>query len=148
MFGMVTKDTTFNEDFDAIIGMAYPEFAFPDTVPFFDGLMAAGIMNKNVFAFHMSMNPDDEDSEMMLGDWDETKFTGSLNWYNVVNRRFWAITLDDVLIGGNSLGFCTPDKTCLITPDSGTTSITFPSWAFDKFNRDYGSIVDCEPGWE
>ena len=148
MFGIVTKSTAFDEDFDAVIGMAYPEFAFPDVVPFFDGLMASNIMKKNVFAFHMSMNPEDEDSEMLLGDWDESKFTGSLEWYDVVNRRFWSIALDDILIGGNSLGFCTSDKSCLLTPDSGTTGISFPSWAFNRFIEDYGDVIDCEPGWE
>ena len=56
-FGLVTSDTTFNNEFDALIGMAYPEFAEPGVTPFFDQLMAAGLLQKNVFAFHMSMNP-------------------------------------------------------------------------------------------
>ena len=56
MFGLVTEENTFNDSFDAIIGMAYPEFAEPGVIPFFDSLMNAGIMGKNVFAFHMSMN--------------------------------------------------------------------------------------------
>ena len=147
MFGMVTKDETFNDDFDAIIGMAYPEFAEPGVVPFFDALMATGTMTKNVFAFHMSLNPEKEMSELMLGDWDESKFEGNLKWYPVVHRRFWSIALDDVLIGGVSLGFCKYRK-CLITPDSGTTSITFPSLAYDQFAKNYGGSVECEAGFE
>ena len=53
--------------------------------PFFDGLMRAGILGKDAFAFFMSMNPDMEDSELMLGDWDETRFLGDLKWYPVVH---------------------------------------------------------------
>ena len=128
--------------------MAYPSFAEPGVEPFFDGLMSADIMGKNVFAFHMSMNPDDEESELMLGDWDKTRYTGSLKWYNVVHKRFWSITLDDVLIGGKSLGFCTSDSPCLITPDSGTSMISFPSWAYEDFFDKYGGEVDCDEGWE
>ena len=148
MFGMVTEDDTFNDEFDAIVGLAYPEFAEPGVVPFFDGLMEAGIMGKNVFAFHMSMNNDDEESELMLGDWDESRFTGNLDWYDIVHRRFWSIALDDVLIGGESLGLCTSERNCLITPDSGTSMITFPSWAYSQFQSNYGGEVDCEEGWE
>ena len=77
-FGLVTSDTTFNDEFDALIGMAYPEFAEPGVTPFFDQLMNAGLLKKNVFAFHMSLNPERESSELTLGNWDESKFTGSL----------------------------------------------------------------------
>ena len=86
-FGLVTKTDTFNNDFDAIIGMAYPGFAEPGVVPFFDGLMATGKLTKNVFAFHMSQNPENEKSELMLGDWDESKFSGTLKWYDVELQR-------------------------------------------------------------
>ena len=39
MFGLVIENSAFTENFDAIVGMAYPEFAEPGVVPFFDGLM-------------------------------------------------------------------------------------------------------------
>ena len=132
MFGLVTENSAFTENFDAIVGMAYPEFAEPGVVPFFDGLMEAGVLDQNVFSFHMSMNPDEEESEMVLGGWDENRYSGELAWYPVVNRRFFAIKLDDVLVNGVSLGLCQQEgKNCLITPDTGTSLITFPSWAFN-----------------
>ena len=56
MFGLVLEDQVFQNNFDAIVGMAYPQFAEHDVVPFFDCLMKAGILNKNAFAFHMSLN--------------------------------------------------------------------------------------------
>ena len=39
MFGLVTENNAFTDNFDAIIGLAYPEFAEPGVIPFFDGLM-------------------------------------------------------------------------------------------------------------
>ena len=83
------------------------------------------------------MNPEEEDSELVFGAWDETRFSGSMSWYKVENRRFFSIELDDVKINGESLGFCN-DKKCLITPDSGTSLNTFPSWAYKKFMDNYG----------
>ena len=106
--------------------MAYPEFAEPGVVPFFDQLMAAGKLQKNVFAFHMSINPEKESSEMTLGNWDQTKFRGNLEWYPVLHRKFFSIKLDDVKVKGKSLGLCASGHNCLITPDSGTGLISFP----------------------
>ena len=66
-FGMVTEQTCFHDSFDAIVGMAYPSFAEPGITPFFDALMEEGRMNKDQFAFHMSLNMDEEDSEVIFG---------------------------------------------------------------------------------
>ena len=38
-FGMVVENSVFSEKFDALIGMAYPQFAEPGVTPLFDGLM-------------------------------------------------------------------------------------------------------------
>lgn len=140
MFGLVITEDTFNNNFDGIVGLAYPEFAEPGVTPFFDSLMVSGILGKKVFAFHMSMNPDEEESELLLGDWDDSKYSGDLVWHNVEHKLFWSIQLDDVKVNGNSLGLCGPDsgKNCLLTPDSGTSMITFPSWAFEQFKGEYG----------
>ena len=131
--------------------MAYPEFAEHDVVPFFDCLMKAGILNKNAFAFHMSMNQDEEPSELVLGGWDESRYTGDLVWHQVKHKLFWSIQLDDVLINGKSLGYCGPGsgKNCYITPDSGTSLMTFPGWAYKDFmSTEHGKIATCKKGDE
>ena len=135
MFGYVVEESAFNNNFDGIVGLAYPQFAEPGVVPFFDQLMDAGILHKKAFSFHMSMNDDEEESELLLGDWDEAKFEGELDWHEVKHQLFWSIQLDDVQIDGKSLEICGPDsgKDCLLTPDSGTSMITFPSWAHSIF---------------
>ena len=88
----------------------------------------------------------------MLGGWDDSKYTGDLKWHKVEHKLFWSINLDDVKIDGKSLGLCggRTGKKCLITPDSGTSLITFPSWAFRKFSRDlgYGKRQACLLGDE
>ena len=149
MFGLVITEDAFNQNFDGIVGLAYPAFAEEGVVPFFDSLMDAGILGKKVFSFHMSMNPEEE-SELMLGAWDDTKFEGDLVWHNVEHKLFWSIQLDDIIIDGKSLEICGPNsgKNCLITPDSGTSMITFPSWAYKEFIAEYGGDEDCEEGNE
>jgi len=136
---MVTEETCFHDTFDAIVGLAYPEFAEEGQTPLFDAMMQEGILGKNLFAFHMSMNPDDEDSEVMFGDWNQEKIDpsrngGELEWHPVEHKLFWSINLEDVQIGGVSLGLCSKEEPCLFTPDTGTSLLTFPSWAMDKFS--------------
>jgi len=70
---MVIETDSFEDTYDAIIGLAYPEFAEPGVIPLFDAMMDSHILGMNVFAFHMSMNPDGEDSEVMFGDWNLSK---------------------------------------------------------------------------
>ena len=142
-FGMVTEETCFHNTFDAIVGMAYPQFAEPGVTPFFDSMMDDGILKRDVFAFFMSMNPDDEDSDVMFGDWDNDRIdpdynNQTLEWHAVKHKLFWSIQLDDVKIGDTSLGLCNNDtRKCLFTPDTGTSLITFPSWAMNQFESDH-----------
>jgi hypothetical protein len=136
---MVTEQSCFHDTFDAIIGMAYPEFAEPGVEPFFDTMMKSGILGSDIFAFHMSMNPEKEDSEVTFGDWnqeriDSTYNNGELEWHDVKHKLFWSIPLDDVKFNGVSIGLCNTDRPCLFTPDTGTSLLTFPSWARDIFH--------------
>ena len=131
---MVTKHEVFNENFDALIGMAYPAFAEPNVTPFFDALMDSKKLADDVFSFYLSYNPD-EGSEMLLGGWDATKFTGDIIWHDMMDPKlFWTIKLDDVKVGGVSTGFCTKEgANCLVCPDSGTSLATFPKGHFEHF---------------
>lgn len=101
-------------------------------MPLFDEMMDEKILGKNMFAFFMSMNPKDEESEVMFGDWNETKIHENaegekkLDWHPVVHQLFWSLKLDDVLIDGESLGLCGEKVDCRFTPDTGTSLLTFP----------------------
>jgi len=144
---MVTEQTCFHDTFDAIIGLAYPEFAEEGVTPLFDAMMNAGILGQNLFAFHMSMNPEDEESEVMFGAWNPDRIDtrgdhAEVEWHPVVHKLFWSVKLDDVRIGDVSLGLCGDDTDpCRFTPDTGTSLLTFPSWAKKQFKKDH-------PNWE
>ena len=52
--------------------------------------------------------------------------------------------MDDVLVDGKSTNYCNKEgANCLITPDSGTSAITFPKGQFKEFNDIYGDKVSC-----
>lgn len=96
--------------------------------------MDSGLIERNVFAFHFSHNPDEEDSELTIGYYDESRFVdGTLQWFDVTHPVFWALELADIRIGDESLGLCGPEsilgKDCLAAPDSGMSYLTMPDWA-------------------
>jgi len=145
---MVVQHSVFNGKFDALIGMAYPQFAERGVTPLFDALMQSKQLHKNVHSWYMSHNPQEE-SEILLGGWNPEKFRGELQWHPVVKRLFWAIKLDDVRVNGQSTGFCTrPGANCTVCPDSGTSLATFPKAHYDTFQAQYGDVISCREGDE
>ena len=144
-FGYVTEGSVFMGGFDAIIGLAYPAMAEAHNEPFFDAMMREQVLDRNLFAFYMSMNPDVDESELTFGYYDEDRFDGVMKWHPVIDKLFWSLNLEDVLIDGVSLGLC-DDKQCLATPDSGTSQLTMPSWAKPAFDDHMeGKYGDCPP---
>ena len=123
----------FSGSFDAIIGLAYPSMAEPGLLPFFDSMIQQNLVDNNIFAFYMSMNPQVDDSELTFGYYDEDRFMAPLVWHPVIDRLFWSLRLNDIKIGNQSLGICQGDEVCMVTPDSGTSLSTMPKWAYSVF---------------
>ena len=107
--------------------MAYPKFAEPGVTPFFEELRKSGKLAREVHSWYMSYNVDEE-SEVMMGGWNDERFhEDELIWHPVVNKLFWALKLDDILVNGVSTGYCKrAGSNCLVAPDTGTSLLTFP----------------------
>jgi hypothetical protein len=120
--------------------MAYPELAEPGVSPVFDNMMAQHLLKTNIFAFYLTSEKMNMESDLTFGYYDKTKFTGDLVWHKVLFKYMYGIQLDDIKVDGKSLGYCGPNgikKDCLITVDSGTSLMSMPSWAFNDFKRKY-----------
>ena len=125
--------------------MAQPAFAEKGVTPLFEALRNSGQLTRHVHSWYLSANPD-EQSEILMGDWDTTKFKESeLHWHALVKDTFWAVKLDDILVDGVSTGFCTrPGANCTVCPDSGTSQLTFPQKHYSEWSEKYGDKVDCD----
>jgi len=165
--GLTTSQKVFDDSFDCIIGLAYPKMAakFKQSgerhVPVFDSVIEQGLLASNVFAFSMAMRGE-LGSELTIGWIDETKYTGEIVWHDVVLQNFWSLALDKVTLsfsGGDKdeilMTICDKDggKACLVTPDSGTSSMTFPSWAFHELEGALSATganpkMPCPPSFE
>lgn len=69
-------------------------------------------------------------SDLTLGYYDKTKFTGPIKWVDVVHKLQFGIKIDDIKIGGKSTGICKGRKEgCLGFIDSGTEYHGVPKYA-------------------
>lgn len=104
--------------------------------PFFDTLIDNHVLFNsagrpaNIFSFYLSTNQVDQ-SELIFGGWDNAriKHGHEIVWHPVEDKLFWSIKLDDIKVGGKSLGICNEHTNCTMTPDSGTSQLTMPGWA-------------------
>lgn len=135
---MEREDSIFRENFDAIVGLAYPTFAERGITPVFDNMINQKLLQDNLFAFYLTSKMDEEmeglDSELTFGYYDKSKYTGDMIWHPILHKLMFGIQLDDIKVNGVPMGICgnANQETCLVTVDSGTSEFTMPSWAIKK----------------
>lgn len=110
-------------------------------LPIFDSMIKQGLLSRNLFAFYMSMSTADK-SELTFGSYDADKFVGDIAWHPVVDKLFWSLRLDDIKYNGQPLNIC-EGRTCMITPDSGTSLMTAPTWAYNELLSALPQVDDC-----
>jgi len=104
--------------------MAYPVLAENNVTPLFDNMMKQHLLKNNLFAFYLTSDDSQNESDLTFGYYDKTKYIGTMKWHPIIYKFMFGIALDDILINGRSLGFCGPNgknKNCIITVDSGTS---------------------------
>jgi hypothetical protein len=68
-------------------------------LPIFDNMMRQNLLRENIFSFYMATTPQDQ-SELLFGSYDTSKFIGDINWHPVVDQLFWSLRLDDIKLNG------------------------------------------------
>jgi len=136
------------------MGLAYPSLAEDGIPPVFDSMMDQHLLKNNMFAFYLTMDSSQVDSDLTFGYYDKTKFKGNMVWHPILFKLMFGIALDDILVDGKSLGLCGPNgtkKDCLITIDSGTSYMSMPQWAYTEYSKSYPTVsdsVECDTGRE
>lgn len=119
------KGDVFNDGyFSGILGLAYPQMAASNTLPLLDSIIKQKLLNKNIISFYYTYN-EDLDGQVNIGYIDDTKYTGKLQYFKVVDKYYWDIKLKDILYNGVTLNLC--KEGCKAVIDTGTTLITGPT---------------------
>ena len=129
--------------FDGILGMGWDTIAVNGVTPPFYNAVAQGLVTENVFSFWLNRDADagGEDGaggEIVLGGVDPDHFTGEHTWLNVTREGYWQIAMDDVLLGGVSVGQC-GDKGCAAIVDTGTSLLAGPTHVVEALNKKIGA---------
>jgi cathepsin D len=132
--------------------MSYPDPVEPKVIPVFDSMMKQHLVKSSLFAFYLTENNDGIESDITFGYYDRTKFTGNIVWHPVIgNREFFIIKLDDLKVGGKSLGLCGKNglmkKDCLVTVDSGSSTFAASGSFYRNLHKlgvgTHTNPVDC-----
>ena len=129
--------------FDGILGMGWDTIAVNGVTPPFYNAVAQGLVTENVFSFWLNRDADasGEDGaggEIVLGGVDPNHFTGEHTWLNVTREGYWQIAMDDVVLGGVSVGQC-GRKGCAAIVDTGTSLLAGPTHVVEALNKKIGA---------
>jgi len=108
---------------DGILGMSFTSIGWiPEPLPtLFERMIAQGKVEAPVFSFYLNRNKKDEyGGELFLGGSDKHFYTGNMHYVDLYeeNFGFWTVTMDSVLVDGNSIACL---NGCYATFDTGSS---------------------------
>eukprot|EP01079_Euglenida_sp_SAG-EU17-18_P007092 gene7092-1267_t len=122
--------------FDGVLGMAWQTIAVDNVVPVFNQGASAGLIKPAMFGFWLSKSGTSVGSggELTLGGYDNSHFTGQINWVPLSSESYWEVKLDGFKVGGQDFDIGT-DKAVM---DTGTSLLALPSKAASEINKKLG----------
>jgi hypothetical protein len=105
--------------FDGILGMGWDSISVDKIPTVFHDLISQGQVQQQVFGFYLGNN---KPGELTIGGIDHTHYTGTLTYVPLSSETYWAVHLDSLKLGGDSMTTCTK-----AIVDSGTSILAGPS---------------------
>eukprot|EP00842_Homolaphlyctis_polyrhiza_P001734 jgi/Hompol1/2561/HPOL_006049-RA len=84
--------------FDGILGLGLSSISINSIPTPIERMIAQKRIASSMFAVYLSRNGADG-SQLTLGGFDSSKFTGQLQWLKVIQKGFWQVTLQSVRFG-------------------------------------------------
>lgn len=124
--------------FDGILGLGFQEISVGNAVPVWYNMVNQGLVKDPVFSFWFNRNSDeDAGGELVFGGVDPKHFKGEHTYVPVTQKGYWQFDMGDVLVGGESTGFCSSG--CSAIADSGTSLLTGPTTVITLINHAIGA---------
>jgi cathepsin D len=123
-FGEATDEPgeTFKEaKFDGIFGLAYRSISEDDVDPPFYVYEQNGMLTQDLFTFYLQSD-DQDDGELLIGDIDETHYTGKLWATPIIHETYYMIAMKGATMNGKSITSVTK-----AIVDSGTSTLVGPT---------------------
>ncbi|CAD6572670.1 MAG: hypothetical protein TREMPRED_000600 [Tremellales sp. Tagirdzhanova-0007] len=131
-FGAVNSES---DDFQSnpnsgVIGMAFSSISSSGKPTYFENLISNKAVAAPYFGVHLARRQA-SGSQLCIGCYDSSKFTGSINWVPVVSQSYWSVSMTGMSANGNKQNALSSSLIGAI--DTGTTLIYVPSSVADSF---------------
>ncbi|KAJ4794389.1 Aspartic protease family protein [Rhynchospora pubera] len=124
--------------FDGILGLGFQEISVGNATPVWYNMVSQNLIKDAVFSFWFNRNSGDgEGGEVVFGGVDKNHFKGEHTYVPVTSKGYWQFEMGDILVGGNSTGFCA--NGCAAIADSGTSLIAGPTSVIAEINQQIGA---------
>ncbi|KAM0938162.1 putative phytepsin [Dioscorea sansibarensis] len=124
--------------FDGILGLGFQEISVGNAKPVWYNMVEQGLVKEPVFSFWFNRNADEgEGGEIVFGGADPNHYKGEHTYVPVTHKGYWQFDMGDVLIGGQSSGFCSGG--CSAIADSGTSLVAGPTTIIAEINHKIGA---------
>jgi len=112
---------------DGVMGLGWEELAFEGTTVIIDRLLSPQIAHHAVFSFYFTRDENTKFAELTFGGAKQQHYVGNFTWIPMISHHepYWTLKMDDLLIGGQSMGFC--EGGCRIVVDTGSSFFSGPS---------------------
>jgi phytepsin len=120
---------------DGILGLGFKEISVNRVEPVWYNLLNQKLVQEPVFSFWLNRNASKEKKggELVLGGVDPDHFRGEHTYTPVTRKAYWQFEMGDVLLGGDSTGFCAGG--CAAIADSGTSLLAGPVGIVAEINH-------------
>ncbi|KAM7498321.1 hypothetical protein LguiA_022735 [Lonicera macranthoides] len=124
--------------FDGILGLGFQEISVGNAVPVWYAMVDQGLVEQPVFSFWLNRKTEEEEGgEIVFGGVDSNHFIGEHTYVPVTQKGYWQFDMGDVLIGGQTTGFCSDG--CAAIADSGTSLLAGPTTVITQINHAIGA---------
>jgi len=125
--------------FDGILGLGFKEISVNRVTPVWYNMLDQGLVKEPVFSFWLNRDATDNEhgGELVFGGVDPKHFVGEHVYTPVTRKGYWQFNMGDVLIDGQSSGFCKGG--CAAIADSGTSLLAGPTGIVAEINLAIGA---------
>jgi hypothetical protein len=139
-FGEITKEIGVSflaGQFDGILGLGFDSISVDHQTPLWYNLVNQGLVDEAVFSFWLAKDADHNPGGILtLGGYDETLFTGNIEYTPLTQMTYWQFQMDKISFQGND--YFMDGKAIL---DTGTSLIALPTDLARTINKQLGCFM-------